>query len=300
MIVVGELNADLILNGMDEPRFDQVETLVGDAVFALGSSSAIFACGAARLGLKVAFIGKVGRDPLGRFVIDQLDQRHVDTSMIIHDGSIKTGISVILNRGVDRAILTYSGSISALRYKEIDKRGFTQARHFHLGGYYLLDELRPDLSSLFKMARENGMTTSMDTNYDPAERWNGGLNSIFDLIDIFLPNEKEICAMTGIDDPLEAAQELTLKIPLIALKMGERGGRVINNRETVASPVLPVKVIDTVGAGDSFDAGFIYAFLKGMTLQQSIRLACVCGSLSTREAGGIAGQTSWKEAQKYL
>lgn len=300
VVVVGELNADLILSGISEPRFNQVETLVEDAVLALGSSSAIFACGAARLGLKVAFIGKVGRDPLGRFVIDQLDQRHVDTSMIIQDGSIKTGISVILNCGIDRAILTYSGSIGALRFKEIDMSGFTQARHFHLGGYFLLEKIRPDLPSLFKIARKNGLTTSMDTNYDPAEEWNGGVNSIFRVVDIFFPNEKEICAITGKNDPIAAAQELTAKIPLIALKMGEQGGKAINSTEIAASPILPVKVVDTVGAGDSFDAGFIFAFLKGMTLQQSIHLACVCGSLSTRAAGGIAGQPSWDEANKYL
>ncbi len=150
VIVVGELNADLILNGDIEPRFNQVEKLIGDATLALGSSSAIFACGASTLGLKTAFIGKVGDDIFGQFVIDQLETRDVFTAGIVRDKNVKTGLSVILNRESDRAILTYSGSIGALKLDEIDLKLLSSAAHLHLGGYFLLDELRPNLLGLFR------------------------------------------------------------------------------------------------------------------------------------------------------
>lgn len=300
VIVVGELNADLILNGDIEPRFDQVEKLIGDAALTLGSSSAIFACGASRLGLRTAFIGKVGDDIFGQFVIDQLEARDVFTAGIIRDKNVKTGLSVILNRESDRAILTYSGSIGALKLDEIDLKLLSSATHLHLGGYFLLDELRPDLRGLFRMARDFELTISLDTNFDPNEKWNGGLNSILRSVDIFLPNEREICAITRKDDLLSAANLLVETTPTVVVKLGAKGGQVFQKGKSFSSDILKVDVVDTVGAGDSFDAGYIFAFLNSMDLQQSIRLACICGSLSTRASGGITGQPTWEEAKKYL
>jgi sugar/nucleoside kinase (ribokinase family) len=171
VLVVGELNVDLILTGDVTPGFGQAEKLVEDATLTLGSSSAIFACGAARLGLKVAFIGKVGDDDFGRVVLRSLAERGVDTAGVVVDPTIKTGLSVILSRPDDRAILTHLGSIAALRYAEIDQSLLLRACHLHLGSYFLLDSLRPDVTQLFAEAHRQGLTTSLDTNYDPQENW---------------------------------------------------------------------------------------------------------------------------------
>ena len=300
IVVVGELNADLILQGDVTPEFGQVEKIIDDATLTIGSSSAIFACGAARLGLRVAFIGKIGNDEFGRFMQNQLEARGINTSGIVIDEGVKTGLTVILSRGNDRAILTHLGSIAALHYEEIDRNLLFRARHLHLGSYFLLYKLLPNIPTLFETAQSHGLTTSLDTNYDPAETWDSGLAAVLNHTDVFLPNQTELCAIAGLDDVEAALDRLAQAGPTIAVKMGSQGALARHGREVARAASLPVAVVDTTGAGDTFDAGFIYGYLAGWELPRSLRLACVCGALSTRAAGGTAAQPTLAEALKAM
>lgn len=297
LLVVGEINPDLILRGDVTPAFGQVEKLVDDATLTIGSSSVIFACGAARLGLRVAFAGVVGDDVFGQFMVSQMLARGIDTSAIAIEPSLRTGLSVILSRANDRAILTFAGSIAALRYEQIDLTMLDRARHLHLGAFFMLDALRPDVPRLFSEARQRGLTTSLDTNYDPTERWDGGLRRVLPLVDVFLPNEAELCAIGGSSDPDAALATLARQVPIVAAKLGSHGGVARRGNTIAHAPALPITVVDTTGAGDSFDAGFVYGFLHGWELEATLRLACACGSLSTRAAGGTAAQPTLAEAQ---
>ena len=299
VLVVGELNADLILRGDVTPAFGQVEKLIDDAALTIGSSSAIFACGAARLGLRTAFIGKAGADEFGRFMRSALNEHGIDTSGIVIDPHIPTGLSVILSRPSDRAILTHPGSIAALRYDEIDLSRLDRARHLHLGSFYLLDALRADVPRLFDEAKARGLTISIDTNYDPSEKWAGGVDEALKRVDVFLPNETELLAIAR-ENSIAAALDRLVSIPIVAVKLGAQGARARRGDETVHADSLPVPVVDTTGAGDSFDAGFVYGFLAGYDLRKALRLACICGSLSTRAAGGTGAQATLEEALAAL
>ncbi|HEU4746371.1 MAG TPA: PfkB family carbohydrate kinase, partial [Anaerolineales bacterium] len=128
ILVAGEINPDLILSGDVVPAFNQTEKLIDSAVLTIGSSSAIFACGAARLGLKVAFVGVCGGDLFGRFMLEELQKREVDVSHVIVRRDGQTGLSVILNLGADRAILTHAGLIAALRASDIPDALLNRAR----------------------------------------------------------------------------------------------------------------------------------------------------------------------------
>ena len=296
LLVVGEINPDLILRGDVAPEFGQVEKNVDDATLTIGSSSVIFACGAARLGLRVAFVGKVGDDIFGRFMREQMSERGVDTSGVVVDPAIPTGLSVILSRGDDRAILTHPGSIAALRAAEIDRRLLARARHLHMGSYFMLDALRPDVPALFGAAHDQGLTISLDTNYDPSERWDGGLREALRYVDVFLPNQAELLAIAGVDDLDAALEQMARRVPLVGVKLGAQGGVARRGDEIARVAALPVAVVDTTGAGDSFDAGFVYGYLSGWDLRRTLSLACACGSLSTRAAGGTAAQPTLAEA----
>ena len=306
LLVAGEINPDLILSGNVIPEFGQVEKLVDSAALTIGSSSAIFACGAARLGLHVAFIGVCGDDVFGRFMLDEMSKRGVDVSRVVVRKDGQTGLSVILNQGGDRAILTHSGLIAELQASDIADDLLRQAKHLHVASYFLQTKLQPDLPALFKRARSLGLTTSLDTNYDPTEKWIG-FDELLAVTDVFLPNEAEAKSLTGAENVDEAANRLRLalseaegsRVEAFAIKLGKDGALGISKSQRVRMNSIPVNVVDTVGAGDSFDAGFIYGFLRGWELEKTLRLACMCGALSTQQAGGTNGQPTLDEAMKY-
>lgn len=301
VVAVGEINADLILSGGVTPAFGQAEKLLDEARLVIGSSTAIFACAAARLGLRTAIIGKVGDDIFGRFMVDALTHHGVDTAGVVVDPDVPTGLSVILSRGVDRAILTAPGAIPALRYSEISLPMVRSARHLHLGSYFLLDGLRPDVPRLFAEARKSGATVSIDTNFDPAEAWNGGLHEVLRHVDVFLPNATEARAIAGKETEEEAIGVLAESIPLVAVKLGERGGVARQgSAPAISLPAASLDIVDTVGAGDSFDAGFLFGFLNGWDARRSLELGIACGCLSTRSAGGTDGQPDLEEAMRFV
>ncbi len=299
IIVVGELNPDLILSGNVTPAFGQAEQLIAAAELTIGSSAAIFACGAARLGLHVAFIGKIGPDQFGRFMRDSLAERGIDISGILEDPAQRTGLSVILNRGEDRAILTFSGAISSLRFAEIPEELLTRARHLHLASYFLQKALQPDVPALFEKAHRLGLSTSLDPNYDPSERW-AGLDEVLPRTDIFLPNETESCAVARQPDVITAAKLLAASAGRVVVKLGAQGALLQQGGQSWTALSLSMEVTDTVGAGDTFDAGFIYGYLAGWEPQQSLHFATICGALSTRLAGGTAAQPTLAEVLPYL
>lgn len=299
ILVAGEINPDLILTGDVVPAFHQTEKLVDSATLTIGSSSAIFACGAARLGLKVTFIGVCGDDIFGRFMLAEMQERGVDVSHVIVHLDGQTGLSVILNQGADRAILTHPGLIAALRASDISDALLQNARHLHIASYFLQTNLQPELPDLFRRARGFGLTTSLDPNYDPSEMWTG-FDELLSLANVLLPNEKEALSLSGESNLDLTANRLGSRVETLGVKLGAEGAVGVRSGEKVRVASIPVNVIDTVGAGDSFDAGFLYGYLNGWPLEKSLRMGCVCGALSTQYAGGTTGQPTLEAALAFL
>ncbi len=299
VVVLGDCNPDLVLSGDDlVPQFGQVERLVDGAELTIGGSGGIMAAGAARLGLRTAFVGVVGDDLFGAFMRDALAQRGVDTEAIVVDTSARTGLTVILSRPGDRAILTFPGSIAALSADGWIPDLITRTRHVHVASYFLQTSLIPGLATLFRQARHAGATTSVDPNWDPAERWDGGLREVLAVTDLFLPNAEEATRIAGRDDPADAARSLARLGPVVAVKLGAEGALAASadgQLVRVASPV-DTEPVDTVGAGDSFDAGVLAGLLSGSNIERALALGCACGALSTRAVGGTTAQPTLEEA----
>ncbi len=296
LLVVGDANPDVIVSGSPRhPEFGQREQLVPAAGLVLGGSGAITAYGAARLGLRTAFVGRVGDDPAGAFVLDALRAGGVDVSACVVDPAVPTAMTVALVDGDDRAILTAPGCLDRLGAADVPPGLLERAAHVHVSSYFLQPLLAAGLGGLFGLARAAGASTSLDTNDDPAGRW-AGLEDVLPVTDVLLPNEAEALSIAGATTLEQAVKELAARGTLPVVKRGGRGALALADGELVEAPAPPVTVVDAVGAGDSFNAGLLAALLRGRPLRQAMTVAVACGTLSTRAAGGTAAPPTWEEA----
>jgi sugar/nucleoside kinase (ribokinase family) len=295
ILTFGDLCVDLIVSGGDVvPEFGQVEKLVGEYTLEMGSSCSIFACQAARLGMKVAIVGRVGRDAFGELVLTRLTEAGVDTRFVETDPGLKTGLGIALYKENDRAILTYPGTITAIQPAEISDELLAQARHLHHGSYFLQTPLRPHIPEIFSRARQLGLTISLDTNWDPEDRWQG-VAELLPLVDVFLPNEQEAGRIAKNETGNVIRDLHEMGAHLVVVKRGAAGAVASDGQEIISQEVEPVSGGDSIGAGDSFDAGFLTGWLRGLPLAESLRIGCACGRSVAARIGGLAGQSRWED-----
>ncbi|MGZ4110490.1 MAG: carbohydrate kinase family protein, partial [Actinomycetota bacterium] len=255
LLVLGDCNPDLVLLGDHvEPAFGQAERLVDEARLVIGGSGAILACGAARLGLRVAFAAVVGDDFFGRFMREELEARGVDTSGVVVDPERPTGVTVVLSGPIDRAMLTSAGTIASLRRSMIADDLLERSRHVHVSSYFLQRSLASDLPDLFRRARSGESTTSIDPNWDPSGTWDDGLLALLPEVDVFLPNEMEALSLARISTVDDAIGRLRAAgAGTVVVKAAEQGATAAQASDLVHVPGYPVDIVDSTGAGDSFD-----------------------------------------------
>ena len=290
-----DICADIILSGSVVPRLGQVEQMIDDYAVMMGGSAAIFACQCARMGLKTAGVGVVGDDAFGGTIMDTMRACGVETRHIITEPETKTGATFIICKDDDRGMLTYAGTIDAAKPEHFTDILMGQARHLHIASYYLMPQLRPAYPDIVRRARARDMTVSIDTNWDPDETW-AGIRELLPLCDLFMPNENELRAITG-EDNLDKALTLARQwVPHVALKLGEDGARYAGVLGDVTVPSFPApRVVDAVGAGDSFDGAYLWGFLQGKSPRECLLLGCAAGSMNVRGAGGTSSQGNLQE-----
>jgi sugar/nucleoside kinase (ribokinase family) len=286
VLVVGELNVDLILNQIEKFPAVGKEVLAHEMKMTLGSSSAIFASNLSTLGSVVAFSGKLGMDDFGNHILASLAKRGVDTSNIIRSAEVSTGATIVLNFGEDRAMVTHQGAMADFTLGNIAEDLLLQSRHLHVSSIFLQPALRKEIIKLYKKAKALGLTTSLDPQWDPSERWDIDFKSLLSYVDVFLPNARELECITGISDIKAAAQSLSTANVLV-VKNGREGACLFYGDEFfIRSSFLNHRVVDSIGAGDSFDAGFIHKFIQQRPLQECLEFAALAGAISTTRAGG--------------
>lgn len=299
VLVVGELNMDIILDGLPNiPKIGQ-EVISSKMNITLGSSSAIFASNLSSLGANVLFAGKIGVDSFGEKVKSDLDKRGVDITGIVEDKNQQTGASYIMNFGMDRAMVTYPGAMLDFGFEDISENDMKSVKHLHISSIFLQPKLKRDLPKILESAKKFGLTTSLDPQWDPSENWDLNLKEILPLVDVFLPNHKEFKFLTGSDDILTSFKNLDCKTNIIAIKDGENGAWLWQNGNLInKKSYLNTNVADCIGAGDSFDAGFIYKFINGQATETCLDFGNICGAINTTCSGGVAAFDSMDKIKK--
>ena len=302
VIVAGELNIDIIMNGIHSFPEMGKDIQADNFDFVMGSSSAIFACNIASLGAKVAFCGLIGKDYFGDYILEKLRERNIDTSMVLRTDKCHTGITFILNYDNERASVTYHGTMALTSFDMIPFVKFKDASHFHLSSCFLLPGLLARLPEIYMTAKKAGMTTSLDPQWDPYEKWNLDIPSLVEYLDISFFNEKEFLAITKNSD-IGASMEKTCSASnTIVIKQGKRGSTLYNRQSGFIHNrgYLNPRIADAIGAGDSFNAGFIYKFIKGAGLAECQDFGSLAGAVSTTRTGGTAAFDNPKEAAKIM
>lgn len=299
VLVAGDLNADLIFSGISSLPEPGREVLANDFSLELGSSSAICAAGLARLGTSVALLGKAGNDNLGRFCLDELTRMGVDLRLVRIEPGLKTGITASFS-SEDRALVTFPGAIAELTASEISSQMLAGFNHLHISSYYLLRALQPGLAEVCRMAKALGLTVSLDPGYDPSDEWSSTLWDALANCDVLFVNELELAALSGSSDVVEGLHAIGKLAGIVAAKLGKRGSAALAAGRLYTAEPIEVEAIDTTGAGDSFDAGFLHLWLRGFQLESCLQCASICGGLSTRKLGGCASQADWPEVERRM
>jgi sugar/nucleoside kinase (ribokinase family) len=300
VIVIGELNVDLIATGLRTPPILGQEILATNFQMTLGSASAIFACGVAKLGHEVTFLSQVGDDDFGRFCLNALLEVGVSVGQVLRDEGVKTGVTISLSTPHDRALVTFLGAISELRIEQLHLEALSGNNHLHLTSYFLQHNLRPSFPQILQEAKRRGLTTSFDPNADPDSAWREEIWDVLNLTNVLFLNEKEAMQLTRRDSVNEALKFFEGKIPCVVIKLGSRGAVAMRGDEVASADGYKIEAVDTTGAGDSFASGFIHGFLQGEELINCLKIGNACGALSTLKAGGTANQPTIKELNGFL
>jgi len=300
IIALGELNVDLILNNIE--GFPEVgkEKFAKQMTLTLGSSTAIFAANAAALGAKVAFCGMIGNDSFGDLVESSLKAKGVDTCFLIRQDKYATGATICMSYDEDRANLTYQGAMDYMGLDDIDPEVFTQAKHIHISSIYMQSGVKRDLMKILELCKQHGVTVSLDSQWDPAEQWDLDWKQVLPMLTVFMPNETELKFLTRCETLEKAIETIRPYTNAAVIKCGSKGSILMRKGQPdrKQEALLNKNVVDCIGAGDSFNSGFIARLAAGDDLVRCQEYGNMTGAVNTTAAGGTTAFTCREDVEK--
>jgi len=300
VLFVGDINVDIIMGGMESMPIPDREITCRAFDTVMGSSAVICASAYAALGGHAAMLGLAGTDELGEFMMRGMQTQGIDTHLIQRTSETKTGVTVNLIHGRTRTQITYPGTITEFDGSNIGRSTLRGFDHVHFAGPYLQTRFRPHIHRLLGLAQEMNISASLDPQWDATEQWQG-LESWLPLLTWFFPNADEAISICHAANAREACAALARRTRQPLVKAGREGSFVWNNSRVMAMPMIDVPVVDTTGAGDSFDAGFLYAILeKSMSLRKAVQFATATAARSCMFAGGVSARSSYSDVIQIL
>ena len=294
--VAGEIFVDHVFSGFEQWPLPGTEHFTDHYVREVGGGAAITSCALARLGVRAAVFGVVGEE-------DDWLRKRLHSFGVALDGLLGsacgTAVSVSISTREDRSFLTWPGAnrdLDAYLNNPQTHDQLARARHVHLA----LPLPRSLAAALFPRLRAANCTLSLDVGHQPEWLRDPANLATCCEVDYFFPNEMEGRLITGLSDPEEMLRELkAMGIQGAVLKLGRAGAAALEGDRIHRIAPPPVEAVDTTGAGDAFDAGFLRSLVTGSTLAGMLGSGCICGALSTRSAGALSALPTLEEFGKY-
>ncbi len=286
VIILGDLNVDVFFSGMKRLPALAEEIMATHSTKSAGGSAANVAQMLAMRGCPVRLFAQVGNDDDGRFLLGVLRGRGVRTDTVTLSDKHATGITVSLTYPDDRMLITYPGTISATVLEDLREGYLSPGDHLHLTSYFLQRGLRPSVGELLRKAKDGGMSTSLDPGGDPDDAWDmGSLAPYWQYLDWFMPNRRELLAITGSSSEQEAFTRFPEAARGVVAKLGPRGAMTRDRGAIAQHSGVPAAVMDSTCAGDCFDAGFLHGLVQGWSLAEAVAAGNRCGAESVSCVG---------------
>lgn len=284
VLIAGEYYCDLIFAGLDAlPRLGH--EVIAQSLSVRPGGAYTMALGLARLGVNTAWATDFGNDLFSRIVLEQAERDGIDPVAFNHLGRSGQMVTAAFADATERGFITF---------RETPVSPPRETLLASLSPRWLLQTFRfkPDWLAFMRAAKAHGAKIFGDCSAESATLATPGVREFIGLCDVFSPNEAEALALTGAKDADAALIELAALAPAIIIKRGPDGASAMVDGVRHDCPAMPVAVVDTVGAGDAFAAGFLSAAVRGASIDEQLRVAVACGSLSTTAAGNTACPTT--------
>ena len=299
--VYGDVNIDLVVPGVEQLPEPGSEVDVPIMETFVGGGAALFTLGCAKLELKSVLQGSIGRDMYGSYIRSLFRELGADDSLLTDSDTKKTGISISFTTEKERCFLTYRGTNDGLSLKYMDLDKLKEARHVHVTGYAGAENHDEYLSVLKKIHEMGDVTVSFDVGWDPTGIWYEGIFELLPMIDVMFMNETECVHYTRCDDIETGARRLADGgAGMAVIKLGKTGAMAVRDGVKYFAPSYKVSAVDTTGAGDSFNAGFVSGFLRGLSMDKCLKCGNTCGALSVTKLGGNTGFPLRAEMEKWI
>lgn len=259
----------------------------------------------AKLGMKAAILGKVGRDGFGEFIVNSLRNQGVNTDGLVVKDGINTSASLVLVASTgERTFLHCFGSNADLSYEDVNFDIIKNSKILFIGGTNLMPKFDGiPCSKVVKKAKEMGVYTALDTAWDASGRWMEIVEPSLPYLDLFIPSYDEARMIAGKDEPEEIADVFLSKgVKLAVIKLGKEGC-FIKSKDGEKSTIptySDIKAVDATGAGDSFVAGFLTGVLQGWDLYKCGKFANAVGTHCVMEVGATTGIKKMEDILEFM
>ncbi len=300
VLVAGDINVDVMMGGLQSLPVVDKEVMCESYDVVMGSSAVICAAAYASLGGSASFLGLAGNDDYGNFMLKGMKELGIHTDRVLRTDKFRTGVTVNMIFGNTRTQVTYPGTITEFDGRDITAETLSGFDHIHFAGPYQQTKLRPEITRLLKLAAAQKMTSSLDPQWDMTEKWDY-MDQWLPLLTYLFVNEGEALSMTKAASLEEACKTLQSKTHCAVLKAGKDGSMVFADGKIHHVAARSVKVVDTTGAGDCFDAGFLFGtFEKKLPVQEALKIGNATGSRSCMFGGGVAHRSTYDDIVKFL